>query len=289
MSAVPHREFAETTQGTAHTEAGARIVDSVRARLIQSIDRLEAARGEAPRDLWRKALALEHLAMGDLLSRCDEDAVLAHPIVTPLLRRSQAIFSALESEIEKSMADLVKLAGADPLWPRERLGQHYVARYEELAAKEIELAAMRASDRVLFIGSGYLPITAFEYSRQAGCEVDCVDFVEEAVTCARDCAERLGLSGRVRSWCIRGEHHDASRYDVILVGVLAAPKQTILSHLDSTAKSGCRIVCRTTVGLRQLIYPRAEFEESKLSRLRCVGESVAQGDRVISAQLLHAA
>jgi hypothetical protein len=249
---------------------------------------LEPGRGGSRRDQWRTALALEHAALCDLMDPEEEEAITADSRIQARLASCQAVFASLEVEIERSVAAVVRLDGAGVIWAEDEVSQHYIARYEYLARREIDLAGIRAEDRVLFIGSGFLPTTAFEYARQRGCAVDCVDFVPEAIACSRESAERLGLAGRVRSIQARGEAHDPSVYDVILVGVLAAPKQEILRHLDAGVKRGCRILCRTTYGLRQLIYPRAVYDGRELGRLALRDRSVACGDRVISAELLIA-
>ncbi len=257
-------------------------------RLVRLIDDLERCSGGAPRDLFRAALCIEHVVMADLLDPDEEDAILADPRVAARAGACQRIFSDLESTIERSMAEVVRLVGAEMTWASENVSQHYIARYEYLARCEVELARMGPEDHVLFIGSGYLPITAFEYVRQSGCKVDCADFVPEAINCARKITERIGMTERVRFFQTRGEQHDPSPYDVILVGVLALPKPAILSHLDAGAKRGCRVLCRTTYGLRQLVYQRAAYEDAALRRLTPGERNVARGERVISAELLSA-
>ena len=262
--------------------------DDVCVHLVRLIGQLEEAVQRTPRDLLRAALSVEHVVLSDLLPPEEEDAVLADPRVAAVAGSCQRIFSDLESSIERSMAAVVRLGGAELTWNPENVGQHYIARYEHLAACEIELARMTGDDTVLFIGSGFLPITAFEYVRQSGCRVDCVDFVPEAVECSRRLAERVGMGDRVRIFQTRGESHDPAAYDVILVGVLAMPKPAIMSHLEVGAKHGCRVMCRTTYGLRQLIYKEASYERGALRRLVPGERSVARGERVISAQLLIA-
>ncbi len=239
--------------------------------LLRLIDDLERSVGGEPRDLMRAALCIEHVVMSDLLTPEEEDAVFVDPRVAARAGVCQDIFCDLESTIERGMAEVVRLGGAETTWNRENVSQHYIARYEYLARCEIELARMGPRDHVLFIGSGYLPITAFEYARQTGCRVDCADFVPEAVECARVIAERIGMADRVRCFLTRGEHHDPSTYDVILVGVLAMPKPEIMTHLDAGAKRGCRILCRTTYGLRQLVYCQASYGDRPFRRLVPIG------------------
>jgi hypothetical protein len=262
-------------------------LETVCTRILELLGDLErGSRGGSPRDLFRAALAVEHAVMSGLLAPEEEEAVLADPRIAGRMATSQKIFCDLESAIERSMADVVRLEGARSVLRQEDVSQHYLARYEYLARNEVELAAMGKGDRALFIGSGFLPITAFEYAWQSGCTVDCVDFVPAAVECSRQIVERLDLTGRVRVLQARGEAHDPSPYDVILVGVLAAPKDAILRNLDAGAKAGCRILLRTTYGLRQLIYQRATYDRAAFRRLTSAGRSIARGDRVISAELV---
>jgi hypothetical protein len=258
----------------------------VTTHLLRLIDDLERSAGGASRDLLRAASCIEHVVMSDLFPQEEEEAILADPRMAARMCVCQAIFSPLESSIERSMAEVVRVLGAESIWGSEEVSQHYIARYEYLARCEIELARMGAGDRVLFIGSGFLPITAFEYARQCGCRVDCVDFVPEAIECARKIAEGIDMAEQVRFFQTRGEDHDPSPYDVILVGVLALPKQGIFARLDAGAKRGCRILCRTTYGLRQLVYQQASYDARALRRLVPGGRSAARGERVISAELL---
>lgn len=260
--------------------------EAVSDRLLRLMEDLERSRKGSPRDLLRAALSIEHVAMCDLMSADEEEAIITDPRVVAKLSSCQSVFCALETAIERSMAEVARLGGAGMIWADDNVSQHYIARYEYLARQEIDLAGIRAHERALFIGSGPLPITAFEYVRQCGCTVDCLDFVPEAIECSRQITERLGLADRVRCFQTRGEMHDPSQYDVILVGVLALPKQAIVNHLDAGVKRNCRVMCRTTYGLRQLIYQSASFDGRELRRLAPRGRSVARGERVISAELL---
>jgi hypothetical protein len=262
--------------------------ETVCAHLLRLIDELEQSEGKNPRTLFRAALCIEHVVMSDLWSPEEEDAIFGDPRIISRAGVSQRIFCDLESSIERSMADFVRLGGAETTWDPKDVSQHYIARYEYLAQCEVELSRMQRDDKVLFIGSGYLPITAFEYVRQAGCHVDCVDFVPEAIECARGITRRIDMEDRVRFFQTRGEAHDPGEYDVILVGVLAMPKMAILGHLAAHVKGGCRVLCRTTYGLRQLVYQKAAIEYAAVPRLEPGPRSVARGERVISAELLVA-
>ncbi len=260
------------------------IITRVRDALLSGVDRLEAQQRQPVRDLWRAALGLEHVIQSDLLAPAEERAVLAgmDPARTQLC---QEIFCAFETTIENSFAAMA-LGGAESLLRRaDGITENYLSRYEELARKEIALSTMTGHDRALFVGSGPFPITAIEYARQTGCTVDCVDCVPEAVETSREVLRRLGLADRVRPRLARGEHVPVTGYSVVLVGVLAQPKQEIFANILATWSEGCRIIARTTAGLRELIYRPTSVDLSLLPGMSRAGANVARGDQVISADL----
>jgi hypothetical protein len=258
------------------------LVHRVRDALLAGIDRLEANRHGSQRSLWRSALELEHLILSDLLTPDEQSEVLTGMDAG---RRDLCgeIFCALETLIENSFAAMALGGHEDVILREDSISENYLNRYEELARKEVALAGIASGDRVLFIGSGPLPITAIEYCRQTGCTADCVDFQPEAVNTSRIVIERLGLSSRIQCRQARGEHVPASGYSVVLVGVLARPKQEIIDNLEATCPEGCRILTRTTFGLRRLIYQPAEFD--RLARLHRMGTNEARGDQILSADL----
>jgi hypothetical protein len=260
------------------------LVFRFRDALLSGISALEAAGQQPLRDLWRAALGLEHVVLSDLLTEEEEGRVLES--MDPGRKGvCQEIFRRLETLIENSFAASV-LSGQEGMVHRTNgITENYLCLYEELARREVRLSGMTSADRVLFVGSGPFPITAIEYHRQTGCTVDCVDFVPEAVATSREVLERLRLSSGVFCRQARGEHVPADPYSIVLVGVLAQPKQEILENVASSCPVGCRILTRTTFGLRELIYQPAVFDELRLSSWRRIGTSVARGDQVLSSKL----
>jgi len=270
---------------------GEEIVGRWTQGLLEGIARLEAAArptegADRPpaRDLWRAALDLEHLLLCDLLTAAEEETVLRE-LPAERVRAAQEIFRPLETRIENSFAALTLQGGREAVLRRESISENYLVRYERLARGEADMAGIRSSDRALFIGSGPFPITAIEYHRQTGCSVDCADFVPEAVATSREVVRALGLDSHLRCLETRGEHLPLGGYSVILVGVLAQPKRAILENLCATAPDGCRVIARTTFGLRRLIYQPAQIEEERYPALRRAAVNVARGDQTLSAFL----
>jgi Nicotianamine synthase protein len=233
-------------------------------------------------ELHERLLDLEHLVLADVLT--PEEEVEAMALLGPeALRSAQDLFGPFETALEESVAAAILASAGDLVTPKN-LTMNYLRRYSKLAEAEIALAGIRRDDRVLFIGSGPLPITAIQYALQTGCTVECVDQLVPAVEVSRHVLKRLGLEASVQPTHARGQDCPVDSYDVILVGVLAAPKEEILAHVDDEARTACRILCRTTVGVRQIVYPQALDYEGW--RLRPAGFSTAAGDQVLSARLL---
>lgn len=255
------------------------------SRLIEAIGRMEALRHGAPRDLWRAALEVEHLVLSDVLDRGEAEEVLRGLAAAGKIAPCQAAFAELEPMIERSFASQVASGNRGLVEDHDSLAANYLARYGELARREAALARMAPGDRVLFIGSGPLPISAIEYCRQTGCEADGLDFVEDAIRVSRRAIHRLGLDGRMRVHLGRGEHFPVTGYSVVVVGVLARPKAEILKNVAATRSEGSRVLLRTTFGLRELIYAPLEPGFTGREALRNAEVSVARGDQVLSAIL----
>lgn len=238
-------------------------------------------------DLHRRINDAEHLILSDLFSEQEESELLNNKEMHTLIKRSQSIFCRFESMLEKSFAQYIFTTDCDIVNSRDNITQNYLQRYRTLARREIDLASISSEDRVLFIGSGPLPITAIEYVGQVGCSVECVEHIPEACSISSKVIDRLGLGEHLRVHCGKGQEFDVSSYSVILVAVLAEPKGEILSRIDHYADSNCKLLCRTTTGLRTLIYPQTA--PINLIRLKPRRLSIARGDQVISTQLMTTA
>jgi Nicotianamine synthase protein len=259
-----------------------RLVERFLALMHERIRSLRES--QSLQETHRRINDVEHLLLCDLLTE-EEEYQLFSMLETPdLLRDAQDLFCRFETSIEKSMARYIMGVEFNAVSSSDNITQNYLQRYHTLARREIRLASIGPKERVLFIGSGPFPITAIEYVRQAGCVVDCVDHLREPIDISMQVIHRLGMNGQIRLIYAKGQDCEVSNYDVILVAVLAQPKEQVLLHLDSAASPRSRILCRTTTGVRQFIYPRTT--PIKLVRFNPAGFSRAVCDQVISTQLL---
>ncbi|MCC4597248.1 hypothetical protein NRY95_03195 [Xanthomonas campestris pv. phormiicola] len=126
-------------------------------------------------------------------------------------------------------------------------------RLQRLVRREVSMLRSHPQ-RMLFIGSGPLPLSAIWFNRILGVHVDGVDISSAAVEQSSALIKMLGLDRSIRILHRNAVDYDVSGYDMIVIALLAKPKQLLLDNIARTARSDCTIVCRTSFGLRSLIY-----------------------------------
>lgn len=162
-------------------------------------------------------------------------------------------------------------------------------RFQRLLKRELSMLKGKAPQRALFIGSGPFPISAIWMQRQLQIPVDGLDVSGDAVERSRDLIEKLGLDQSIRIIHERSPDYDVSDYDVIIVALLAKPKWTILENIHRSAKPDCDIVCRTSFGLRSVIYEPTPVTTDILERFSIEDTRIVSGcsDDTISSLLLR--
>lgn len=158
-------------------------------------------------------------------------------------------------------------------------------RFDELLRRELSLVKGLRPQRILFIGSGPMPVSAIHMHLQTGVPVDCLDRDPDTVALSRQLLAKAGFSETIRVFCDKGEEYDVSEYDLILVALLAKPKRSILKNLRKRARPGTHILCRTSMGLRRLVYEPTVDRD--VYGFHISGQQVAVGDQTISTWLLQ--
>jgi predicted GNAT family N-acyltransferase len=190
-------------------------------------------------------------------------------------------YCAWETEIEFRFSRAV-LEGEETDLSRYLLSD----RFDTLIRRELALLSGPPPQRILFIGSGPLPISAYYLHRLTGRRVDCLDRDPAAVAVSRQLIDKLGLDDVLHVHNGVGESFNIADYDLIVVALLAKPKRRILRNLRKNAAPGCRILCRTSYGLRRLVYEPTP--EDVLLGLDVTSKQVAHGEQTISTLLLRA-
>ncbi|CBA16950.1 hypothetical protein XACN24_12055 [Xanthomonas albilineans] len=136
-------------------------------------------------------------------------------------------------------------------------------RLQRLVRREVSMLRTQP-ERILFIGSGPLPLSAIWFSRILDVHVDGIDISKSAVEESSTLIKVLGLDRSIRIIHRNAVDYDVSNYDMIVIALLAKPKQLLLDNIARTARSDCTIVCRTSFGLRSLIYEPTFFSSAIL-------------------------
>lgn len=183
----------------------------------------------------------------------------------------QRICSTGEFLLEKTWAEKIA-ASARPKAALKKFP--YYANYEKLVAFEAEAFAHVAPPRkILFIGSGPLPLSAIILAQRFQAEVDCIDIDASAVAISRELVKKTGLAGSVRiDKADVMEFNDFGSYDAVilaaLVGGTRTEKNAIIGHIRNGLRPGSLLLLRSARALRTLLYP--EVDRSGLSGFRTV-------------------
>jgi hypothetical protein len=262
------------------------LVARYQQRLWEALAIAEAAAARGAKALYPALMALENLLMSDLLTEQEQAALAEDPNIQDFALRSRKLFCELELHIENNLVLLFSGREASDrlLHHPGNIMHNYLTRFEILVRKEIALAAIVPGSHLLMIGSGYFPSTAIELAGQAGCRIDCVDFVAEAVATSRKFIANIGLDDRITIIHGRGEERDCGQYDAVLVGCLAQPKPKIMANMAVTAAPHCRVVCRTTLGARSFMWKPVGPDE--LEPYRPIRSFRATGTQHLSSMLV---
>lgn len=160
------------------------------------------------------------------------------------------------------------------------------ARFERLIDREVRLLNGYEPRKVLFIGSGPMPITAICLENRINAPIDCLEMRAEAITESQRLLKELELQDRITVLHGEGQQYTMADYDMILVALLAKPKKDILANIADNCSSNTRIICRTSEGARCFFYEPTD--DSAIPRdLKIVDRTYAGIDDTISSCLIR--
>jgi hypothetical protein len=235
--------------------------------------------------IWRFGELHPHIErLENMIFALDDNGVLASMFLASLssaqISLQHVAYCNWETELERRFVH--------GLTPSSTIDDYALAgRFRRLIKREIELLAPAGRpERLLFIGSGPLPVSAILAHEYLGVPVDCIDVDTGAVADSCRLLQNLHLSDAVRVIHADGTAIDARGYDAILIALLAKPKNEILASLARSARKDCRIVCRTSEGLRKLVYEPIDHDRDLRTHIvRDKRSAVDSGDTISSLLL----
>ncbi len=204
-----------------------------------------------------KTLFHDRFASVNELAACELDEVEVDLLardsdLAEAFERIDVLRSVYGPRLEEERARGI-LQAEDP-W-RELEGFLFYPNYLELARMETEGAGLVPGDRVVFLGSGPLPLSCITMCARRG--LQCVGVEREAryVDVSRRVVERLGLSDGVE--IIHGDHGAfplPAPADLVMAASAAEPKDAVFAALAEALPKGAGVSFRThEKGLRRLI------------------------------------
>lgn len=158
--------------------------------------------------------------------------------------------------------------------PWEQLNKFpYFKNYENLTYLEIKALRHYGVDArpVLFVGGGPLPLTACIMAHNYGLQVHVIDNDSQAVSLAKELVQKLGLEHLITISCVDVLQYVPTETVIVLaamVGTTTDAKRKIHEYLFRVCTSRTTLVCRSVVGLGQLLYT-PQPDDSVWTLLEC--------------------
>ena len=212
-----------------------------------------------PDDIFRP-----HFERLNRLAAIDVNDSLADKIfhdfeLQPVINRISHLkrINGLRMEIEFARSII---AGPDPWAMIENFV--YYPNYLELARMEYKGGNLRRGNRVVFLGSGPMPLSLICLCKQYGIDGIGIEQVPEYIKLSENLIKNLGLAGHIR--IMQGNHFSLPLKDdcrLIMVAADALPKDEIFSHLAKVLPDGTILSYRIyEKGLRRLIDSQSVFK-----------------------------
>ena len=198
-------------------------------------------------------LATDH-APDDVVQRLFSDTTL-QPSIQRMARLRRISGMRFEIECAQSV-----IAHRDP-WAQ--LGQFvYYPNYLALARMEYGGAGLQPEDRIVFLGSGPLPLSLICLSKGYDIQSVGIEQDEKIAALSREVIRKLGLNHRIS--VVHGNHFSLpleGPCNLIMVGADASPKDIIFAHLSKILSPGQMIAYRIyEKGLRRLLDNQSMFD-----------------------------
>ncbi len=144
--------------------------------------------------------------------------------------------------------------------------------YHKLLEAELKLAGLKAGDRVIHIGCGPRPMTAFYLARR-GLMVTGVERDSGALNRAVLAVEQAGLKDRIKLKQGNGLAGDFSSFKAIWLSLHVDGKDSIIERIIKTASRETTIIYRNPAGFLSFFYPGEKPENfSNIKEYRHTGK-----------------
>jgi len=212
-----------------------------------------------PEDIFRSHFErLQRLIARDVEDQV-ADKLLYDRELRPITKRISRLKTLNGLRMEIKFAQSI-IADSDPLIAIQAF--IYYPNYLRLADMEYRGAELKPGNRVVFLGSGPLPLSLICLCKQYGVQGIGIEQVPEYAMLSQKVIEVLELTEHIQ--IVRGNHFSLplnEKCSLVMVAADAGPKHEIFTHLAKTLPNGARVSYRIyEKGLRRLMDDGAALD-----------------------------
>jgi protein-L-isoaspartate O-methyltransferase len=153
--------------------------------------------------------------------------------------------------------------------------------YKKLVKKEVDLADIKPTDRVLCIGGGPCPISGILLHEYTGARVTIIDRDEACVQASAELVRKLGYDGVIEIFHGDAKDFSPEKYTVIHMAAQVCPLDQVFCNL----KNGCRFGAKILVRLPKKKLEKFYFIKDRSVFKSCCGRAVHRWRNVGSTAL----
>lgn len=187
------------------------------------------------------------------LSLKDQRELIKYSTENNLLSLFQKTYEIYEINLEKDLAQ--SFINEKNNHDRNAIKKyHFYNGYLAAVKKTILLAKISRNDKVTFIGSGPMPMTSILLHELTGASIDCFEKNKQSAKLSKKVIEKLTYSQYIKVTDKDALDENFSRYTVIVIAVLAKPKDKLMKIIWKHVLPGTRIVYRLPTVAKRAYY-----------------------------------
>jgi len=125
------------------------------------------------------------------------------------------------------------------------ISSNYMKLYDDIVEKEVGMAKISSTDRILVIGCGSLPATTALIAMKTKAEITTIDIDRRAVHEASYFFKNLNLKHQITVEKADGLKYPINKFDVIFVLYGVQQQKEILAYLAENMQDATKIIFRT--------------------------------------------
>jgi protein-L-isoaspartate O-methyltransferase len=120
----------------------------------------------------------------------------------------------------------------------------YMKFHEPSVKKEINMAEIQHSDKILHIGCGAIPYSLIIFSKETRAQITGIDNQTRSITSAK---KYIADYGNIHVELASGETYDVSPFDIILISYGVGDIETVLKNALQHLKNSGKIILRKPI------------------------------------------